>query len=66
MKDHAKTQAPIIAERQAGRLADILRQSFQFAAENLGDVFAWVRPASNGNGIGGVRFRGGIVRRELG
>ena len=42
MKHDAESQAAISAERHAGRLADVPWQGIQFAAENRGDVFAWI------------------------
>ena len=48
MKHDAETQVPIIAKRDAGRLADNLRQGFQFAAENFGYVLAWVSEGGSG------------------
>ena len=65
MKHHSKTQAPVSAKRDAACLADDLGQAIELAAENLGYVFAWVRPATDGDGVGGVSFRGGLVRCEF-
>jgi hypothetical protein len=66
VKHDAKTQAPEVAERDACCLADVLRQSAQLAAENVGYVFAGVGAAADGDGIGVVTFCGGLVRGELG
>ena len=40
MKDQAETQAAIDAERNAGRLADVLRQGIELAAQDGGHVLA--------------------------
>ena len=42
MKDKAKAQATINAERDAGRVPDVLWQGIELAAKNIGYVFAWV------------------------
>ncbi len=66
MEYEAKFQSPLVAERNTGRLTDVLGQGVQLAAENLGYVFAWVRPPADGDGIAGMTGGRGVVRREVG
>ena len=40
MEDHAKTQALVVAVRDADRFTDLLRQGVQLAVENSGYVLA--------------------------
>ncbi len=62
--DHeSEAQAAIGAHRHAGRLADMLWQRVQPAAENRGEVFTGITPSTDGDGIAGVSFRGRLVRR---
>jgi len=63
MKHEAKTQAPVVAERNPGCLTDALRQGIDLAAENYGYVFAWVGPATDSDGVVGMGFGGGFIVR---
>ena len=40
MKDHAEAQAPVDAERNAGRVADVLGQGIELAGQDGGRVLA--------------------------
>src|SRR5271163_4961407 len=66
MEPDPETQAPVVAKRNAGCLSDALRQGIELAAENVGYVVAWVRPATNGDRITGVGVRSGLVLSEPG